>query len=148
MRTHSKRWEKIYIEKMEVQLKDVISYVEEKTNYLIFIKGFRDGKLLTGTCRMDDEKVLNVAFVYGKSPGEVLHELGHLLATPGVRPISLISQLLRELTAWQCAENLHYRFGIPFNVRTFDEGLGSYIFELVASEECPSFGWLSQLLGE
>jgi hypothetical protein len=71
-----------------------------------------------------------------------------MLRTPGPRPVSLISMLLRELEAWRCAECLHDRFDVRFDEDVFDEGLGSYIIDLIASDERPSFEWLAQLIGE
>lgn len=136
-----------YHEKIKERLAPVVAYTEKETGYLIYLKGEQDGRLVTGTVEMDG-RTLKVAYVYFKNCTEAIHELGHLLATPGPRPVSLISQLLRELEAWRCAEYLHDRFGVRFDTQTFDEGLGSYILELVASEECPSFEWISQLIGE
>lgn len=128
------------------ELNKVIKYVESKTGFLIFLKE-GEGKLVTGTLEMEGE-IVNIAYVYSNNSTQALHEFGHMLGTPGVRPISKISMLLRELIAWNCSEYLHDKFDIPFDENVFDEGLGSYIVDLIVSEECTSLEWLSQLIGE
>ena len=132
--------------KKEKELNKVIKYVENKTGFLIFLKE-GCGKLVTGTLDMEGERV-NIAYVYSNNNTQALHEFGHMLGTPGARPFSKISLLLRELTAWTYSEFLHDEFNIPFDENVFDEGLGSYIVDLIVSDECPSLEWLSQLIGE
>lgn len=127
-------------------IRKAVKYVESQTGYLIFLKD-GEGKLVTGTLNMEGEWV-RIAYVYSNNDTQLLHELGHMLGTPGVRPISRISRLLRELIAWRCSEFLHDKFLIPFDTQVFDEGLGSYIVDLIVSDECPSLEWLSQLIGE
>lgn len=134
-------------EKDKEILAPVVAYVEEQTGYLIFLKDRGDGMLRIGTVNIEGS-THKIAYVYFNNPTQAIHELGHLIGTPGPRPVSLISMLLRELEAWRCAECLHDRFDVRFDEDVFDEGLGSYIIDLIASDECPSLQWLSQLIGE
>jgi len=134
--------------KIEKRLKPIVDYVQRETGYLIKIKTCKDnGYLLKGTAVVNEEK-RNVAYIYAANLTQGIHEMGHLLSTPGPWPESGISMLLRELVAWRTSECLHHKFNIPFDEECFDEGLGSYITELVASDERPSLAWLSQLIGE
>jgi hypothetical protein len=128
-------------------LAPIIDYVEKETGYLIYLKGQGEGKLVVGTVEMDGD-THKIAYIYFNNPTQAIHELGHMIGTPGPRPVSKISILLRELEAWRCAEYLHDRFCVRFDEDVFDEGLGSYIADLIMSDECPSFEWLAQLIGE
>lgn len=135
------------MENLRKKLKPVVKYVENLTGYLIFLKERDKGRLLTGTAEIDGI-THKLAYVYFNDISQALHEMGHLLSTPGLRPFSKIGLLLRELEAWRTAECLADKFQLEFNEESFDEGFGSYIIDLIASEERPSFEWLSQLIGE
>lgn len=135
-------------EEMKQQLKPVVEYVQQKTGYLIFLKGKQDGKLLTGTINRGDGIVFKVAYVYFKNLTEALHELSHIWVTPEPRPKSDLALLLRELKVWRCSECLHRKFDLPFDVKIFDEGISSYIVALLMGPECPPYEFLSQLIGE
>lgn len=129
------------------KLKPVVQYTEEQTGYLIFLKERDKGRLLTGTAEIDGI-THKLAYIYFNDISQALHEMGHMLSTPGPRPFSKIGLLLRELEAWRTAECLAYQFQLEFDEESFDEGFGSYLIDLIASEERPSFEWLSQLIGE
>ena len=134
-------------ENIKNKLETVVSYTETLTGYMIFLKERNGGRLLTGTVEIDGD-THNIAYVYFNDISQALHEMGHLLSTPGPRPFSKISLLLRELEAWRTAECLADKFNLEFDEESFDEGFSSYLFDLIVSEERPSFEWLSQLIGE
>lgn len=131
------------------QLVSVVAYIEKKTGYKITLKHRSEGKLLTGTIKCSRVKV---AYVFFADTTQALHELGHLLAystgTSRVKPVSKLGMLFRELEAWTIAEKLSYSFNLPFDTQSFDMGFSAYLFDLINSQECPSFEWLSQLIGE
>lgn len=87
-------------------------------------------------------------WIAGNSPTMICHELGHILAGHATDPISKISSLIRELDAWRVGEALQYKFSIPFDGGIFSDGIDTYIYDLMGSDESPSFKWLSQLFGD
>lgn len=125
-------------------LVQAMRFVEEKTNCKIDFKIDNRGYYWWWGKRANGERYIWIA---GDSPTMICHELGHILAGHAINPISKISSLIRELDAWRAGEALQYKFGIPFDEDIFGNGIDTYIYDLMGSDESPSYTWLTQLLG-
>lgn len=129
---------------MNDKVEQAIKFCEEKTGYQITYNGEGDGRLITGLAK-DGRKL---AYIYGDGESQLCHELGHLICDQGIRPVSKIALVIREMEAWRAGEALMHKFDMEFDVDCFDMGFGTYLFDLLMDEQCPSVEWVSQLIGE